>query len=433
MGISSALQIGVSGLQANSKAVGSISENIANSNTVGYRRGFVHMVTTTASGANSEGVLSVSAVDELDISSAGGLISTKSPTDMAIGGNGFFAVSINPDDPVASNYLLTRAGSFLPDKDGNLKNAAGYFLAGYPVGDDGTIGAVDRSSFDQMETVNIGNVNISADVTTAITASGNLPSQDTGLATPGAPFLTSSELFTPLGASQRVSLSWAPTTTANVWDLEVLDQNGGPLGTVSVEFNDSGAQAGSPLSYTGVTSTATAPAAFAFNPLTGAATLTINNGATPQTFELELGAPGSFESITQFAGDFSLSFDRDGSSAGELVRSEISQDGVLFGIFDNGMRRAIYEIPVAVVENPNGLNEVKGNAYSLSGETGSFSALKANSSSVGSVNAGALEASNVDIAQEMTDLIKAQRAFSTNAKVITTVDELMEETTRLKR
>ncbi len=391
------------------------------------------MVTTTASGGNGEGVLSVSAVSELDISSAGGLISTTSTTDLAIGGSGFFAVSINPDDTIATNYLLTRAGSFLPDEDGNLKNAAGYFLAGYPFGLDGTVGSVDRSSFDQMETVNIGNINISAGVTTTVTTSGNLPSQDTGVITPGAPFLTSSEVFTSLGESQRISLSWTPTVTANTWDLEVQDQNGDSLGTLTVEFNDSGPVAGSPLSYTAATSTATAPAAFTFDPATGTATLTLDNGTTPQIFELTLGAPDSFEGITQFAGDFSLSSDRDGSSAGELVRSEIAENGILFGIFDNGMRRALYEIPVAIVANPNGLVEAKGNAYALSGETGSFNALQANSSTVGSVNAGALEASNVDIAQEMTDLIKAQRAFSTNAKVITTVDELMEETTRLKR
>lgn len=433
MSISSALQTGVSGLKANSKAVGSISENIANANTVGYRRGFVHMVTTTASGGNGEGVLSVSAVEEIDISKAGGLISTTSPTDLAIGGSGFFSVSVNPNETVVTNYMLTKAGSFLPDQDGNLKNAAGFYLAGYPYGLDGSIGSVDRSSFDQMETVNIGNISVSAGVTSEVSVTGNLPSQDTGLITPGAPFVTSSELFTPLGESQRISLSWAPTTTPNSWDLEVSDQNGDPLGTVNVEFNDSGPLAGSPLSYSAVTSTAIAPAAFAFDPLTGVAALTLNNGTTPQTLDLDLGAPGDFTGVTQFAGDFSLSFERDGSSVGELIRSEISEDGVLFGVFDNGMRRALYEIPVAVVANPNGLIEVKGNAYSLSSDTGSFIALQANGSSVGSIIAGALEAANVDIAQEMTDLIKAQRAFSTNAKVITTVDELMEETTRLKR
>ena len=153
MSISSALQTGVSGLRANSKAVGSISENIANSNTVGYRRGFAQMVTTTASGGSAEGVLSVEAVKQVDIATAGGLISTNSPTDLAIGGNGFFAVSLNPNDKVQTNYMLTRAGSFLPDEQGNLKNAAGYFLSGYPYGLDGSIGSVDRSSFKQMETL----------------------------------------------------------------------------------------------------------------------------------------------------------------------------------------------------------------------------------------------------------------------------------------
>lgn len=433
MSISSALQTGVSGLQANSKQVGSISENIANANTVGYRRGFSHLVTTTASGGNGEGVLSVSAVDQIDIATAGGLISTNSPTDLAIGGSGFFSVSLNPNETVATNYMLTRAGSFLPDANGNLRNAAGYFLAGYPYGLDGTLGSVDRSSFDQMETVNLGNFNISAGVTTSVSSFGNLPSQDTGSATPGAPFATSSEIFTSLGASQRISFSWAPTTTANTWELTISDQNDAPLGTVSVEFNDSGPEAGSPLGYTGPTSTATAPADFAFDTATGVATITLDNGTIPQVLDINIGTPNEFDGVTQFAGDFSLSFDRDGSSVGELVRSEISEDGTLFGIFDNGMRRALYEIPVALVANPNGLLEAKGNAYRLTGEVGSFTALKANSSTVGSINAGALEASNVDIAQEMTDLIKAQRAFSTNAKVVTTVDELMDETTRLKR
>lgn len=433
MSISSALQTGVSGLQANSKQVGSISENIANANTVGYRRGFAHMVTTTASGGNGEGVLSVTAVNQIDISNAGGLISTSSTTDLAIGGAGFFAVSINPNETVATNYLLTRAGSFLPDADGNLKNAAGFYLAGYPFGLDGTIGSVDRSSFDQMETVNVGNVNISAGVTTVVSAFGNLPSQDTGVATPGAPFVTSSEIFTPLGASQRIKFSWTPTTTANTWSLEIQDQNDVPLGSVSVEFNDSGSVAGSPLAYTGLTPTATAPAAFAFDPLTGVATVTLDNGVVPQTFDINIGAPDTFDGITQFAGDFSLSFDRDGSSVGELVRSEITEDGILYGVFDNGLRRALYEIPIATVSNPNALLAAKGNAYRLTGEVGAFAALQANSSTVGSLNSSALEAANVDIAQEMTDLIRAQRAFSTNAKVVTTVDELMEETTRLKR
>lgn len=432
MSISSALQTGVSGLQANSRAVGGISENIANANTIGYRRGFSQMVTTTASGGSGTGVLSVVSVQRLDINSSGGLISTNSPTDMAIGGNGFFAVSLRPDETLQTNYMLTRAGSFLPDADGNLVNAAGYYLAGYPYNLDGTIGEVDRSSFAQMETVNIGNIGLSAEATTSISVLGNLPADSTGLA--GAdPYQNSSEYFTNLGASERISFNWQPSATANEWELSLTDNNGDPLGSLTISFHDSAPLGGSPESYTNITNLATAPNAFAFDAATGVATITIDNGTNPQVLELNLGEPGTFEGITQFAGDQTQTFDRDGSSVGELIRTEIDDRGTLFGIFDNGQRRALYEIPVAVVANPHGLIEMKGNAYGLSGESGAFLASQANSGSVGAINAGALEAANVDISKEMTDLIEAQRAYSTNAKVVTTVDEMMEETTRLKR
>lgn len=433
MSISSALQTGVSGLQANSTAVGGISENIANANTVGYRRGFAQMVTTTAGGGSNKGVLSVTAMQQMDITSAGGLISTSSDTDLAIGGAGFFAVSVNPNETVQTNYLLTRAGSFLPDEDGNLRNAAGYYLSGFPYDATGDLGTVDRSSFSTMQTVNVRDVTLSASQTAEMSIVGNLPSQDTGLATPGAPFETSSEFFTGLGASQRLSFSWQPTSTANTWDVTISDHTGTALGSVTVEFADSGSLSGSPLTYSGATSVAVAPSAFSFDASTGEASITVDNGTTPQTMTVSLGAPGTFDGITQFAGDFSQSFERDGSSVGELIRTEIDEAGTLYGVFDNGLRRPLYQIPIAMVDNPNGLIQQKGNAYSLSSETGAFFALVANSGSTGSVNSRALEGSNVDIAKEMTDLIRVQRAYSVNARVITTADDMLDETTRLKR
>lgn len=433
MSISSALQIGVSGLRANSKAVAGISENIANANTVGYKRGFAHFVTTAASGGASEGVLSVSAVEEMDITQAGGLIPTDSSTDLAISGPGFFAVSLRPDETVQTNYMLTRAGSFLPDADGNLVNAAGYYLAGYRYNLDETLPDVDRGTFTDMETVNIGNITLSATATTEITTIGNLPAQEAGLASPGAPFTNSSEFFTPLGASERLSFSWQPTATDNQWEVTISDAGGAALGSVTVEFNDSGSLAGSPSAYSGVTSTATAPAGFAFDAATGEATVTVDSGGTPQTITVSLGTPDEFDGVTQFAGDFSQTFTRDGSSVGEVIRTEIDEDGILYGIFDNGQRRALYEIPVATVANPHGLYEMRGNAYGLTVDTGTFLASKANTGSTGAISSSQLEGSNVDIAEEMTDLIKAQRAFSTNAKVITTVDEMMSETAQLKR
>ncbi|MGR3839804.1 MAG: flagellar hook protein FlgE [Cognatishimia sp.] len=433
MSITSALQTGVSGLQANSKAVGGISENIANANTVGYKRGFAHMITTTASGSHNTGVLSVVASESLQISKAGGLISTESDTDLAVSGNGFFIVSENPNDPNQANYLLTRAGSFLPDENGDLMNAAGFYLAGFPYDSDGQVIAVDRSSFASMETVNVSKVKLSASATTTADAVGNLPSQSTGLATPGAPFITSSEYFTSLGGIERISFDWQPTSTDNQWTVSLTDNDGNGLGSFDLTFSDSGATSGAPSAYSNVTNAATAPSSFAMDTTTGVATVVLNNGATPQQIEISFGEIGSFDGITQFSGDFSQTFDRDGSNLGELIRTEFDSAGTMFGVFDNGMRRALYEVPVGVVENPNGLGERQGNAYQLTGESGSFQALTATGGRVGVINSRALEASNVDIAQEMTDLIRVQRAFSTNASVITTVDEMMDETTRLKR
>lgn len=439
MSITSALQTGVSGLQANSVAVGGISENIANANTVGYKRGFVHMVTTTASGGSGSGVetgsgvLSVTAQNQLAISDPGGLISTGNATDLAIAGNGFFVVSSGPNEAIESNYFLTRAGSFLPDENGHLVNAAGFYLAGFPYDSDGNLGSVDRSSFASMVSVNVGDVTLSADGTSNMDVFGNLPSQDTGQATPGAPFVTSSEYYTALGASERIQFSWQSTVNSDEWQLTISDNDGNDLGYVEVLFNGSGTSAGSPGTYSNVTNLATAPSSFAFDTTTGQATVTLNNGTTPQVMTIDLGAPGSFSGITQFAGDFSQTFDRDGSSVGELVRTEINETGSLFGVFDNGLRRALYEIPIGIVDNPNGLYETKGNTYQVSGDSGTFQALTATGGISGSIASGALEGSNVDIAEEMTDLIRVQRAFSVNATVITTVDQMMEETTRLKR
>lgn len=433
MSISSALQTGVSGLKANSKAVGGISENIANANTIGYKRGFSHMVTTAASGSNSSGVLSVNAVDRIEVDRVGGLISTNSELDLAVSGNGFFIVTSTPNETLESQYFLTRAGSFVSDDAGNLVNAAGFFLAGYQHSGESGVGEVDRSSFAQLSTVNVKNTALSAAATDAISVQGNLPVQETGVGSTLTPFKTSSEYYTPLGDARRVAFSWVPSSTENLWSLTISDGSGTSLGSVDVAFNSSGANPGAPASYSNALSLAASPAAFSFDELTGTATVTVDNGPSTQTIEIKVGTPNSSDGITQFAGDFSQSFSRNGSSVGSLTRTEIDESGTLFGVFDNGQRRALFEIPIGTVANTNGLLELKGNAYGLSGDAGSFFAAQANSSGAGAINSGALEGSNVDIAEEMTDLIKHQRAYSTNAKIITTVDEMLEETTRLKR
>lgn len=427
MSISNAMQTGVSGLRANSTAVGRISDNIANANTDGYRRSFAQMVTTTTT-SNSTGLApaGVRAVQGTNVVLDGALRPTGQATDLAIGGSGFFVVSRNPDELVESNYRMTRAGSFLPDENGYLRNAAGYYLAGFPYGDDGTLGAVDRNRFGDLTTVKVGDVQMLGSPTTEIIVGGNLPAQQAGLAASGDPFISSAEFFSPLGVPERLQFSWQPTTDANKWTLTINDPTGGvPFGSVDVTFNASGDFAGSPALYDNSTLTG-------FDLVTGQVELDVGTPAQP--INLDFGAVNSFTGMTQFAGDYApLRVAADGSGTGMLVRTEIDERGDVFGVFDNGKRKALYNIPLAEVPNPNGLTTTDGNAFLLSRSSGAVRLSSAGTGSAGTITAGALESSNVEVAQELTDLIQTQRAYSSNAKIVTTVDEMLDETMRLKR
>ena len=422
MSITSALQIGVSGLQANSSRVQNISSNIANANTVGYRRTFSEFVTQNT-GSTQAGVLTDS---RADISSNGSIMATGRATDLAVQGDGFFVVSRNPNDPVESNYYLTRAGSFTPDQDGNLRNSAGYYLSGYPTDASGATGSVSSTSYSDLSTVNIASYQIPGTPSSLVNVSGNVPSQETGLATPGAPFESTLRYVNQLGGADELTLSWQPGSTPSEWTVNITDGAGTDYGTATVNFTDSGANAGSPASYT--------PGTLPMDPATGVVSLTINNGATPQTLDISLGAPGTFEGMTQFAGDYTPpQFDDDGTETGSLERAEMSDSGVLFGVFDNGQRRALFQVPLANVANPDQMRSVDGNAYVTTRDSGAVNLGGAMSNGLGSVTSGALEGSNVDIAQELTDLIQTQRAYSSSAKIITTSDEMLSETLSIKR
>jgi len=427
MSINSALQNGVSGLKANMTAVVNISSNIANAGTDGYRRSFAQMVSSTV--ASSSGTAppgGVRAVQASDIDADGQLRTTSRPTDLAISGPGFFVVSKNTNDPVLSNYMMTRAGSFRPDENGDLRNAAGFYLSGFPYDTNGTLQAADRNSFTGLSTVNIGERTIPGEATSELGIRGNLPSQQTG-AGAGAPFTSSASIYDPLGATQRLQFSWTPQATNNEWLLDVADEAGAALGSLTVTFADTGATPGAPLSYTNLTNVTSAGA----TANDGLFALNIGGG---QTVTLDFGAVGTYGGLTQFAGDYSpLDVSANGSSSGTLTRAEVSESGDVFGIFDNGMRRALFSIPLAMVTNPNGLIETNGNAYLLSSESGPLELASASAGSAGTITSGALETSNVEIAEELTSLIQIQRAYSSNAKIVTTVDEMLDETMRIKR
>jgi flagellar hook protein FlgE len=348
-------------------------------------------------------------------------------TDMAISGDGFFVVS---KDVAGTIKSLTRAGSFRPDEQGNLKNVAGQYLMGWPVGPDGTVGNVDYESLNGLQRVNTSAAGMSAVATTDITFTGNVPSSQTGAAAPTDPFRSSVEYYDALGNSQRLYIEWQPTTTENNWTLRVTDSNGAEYGTVDVEFAATGTGAGAPASYTNIVSTS---GNFGFDPATGAMTIDAAASGGTQPISIKFGAPGAYDGVTQYSSDYAPKTLKNGSSAGTLQSYEITEDGKLIGVFSNNARRALWQIPIATVTNPDGLSRGDGNTFNVSASSGDARLNDAGKGSAGSIAGGALEGSNVDIAEELTDMIVTQRAYSTNAKIIQTADEMLEEATRLKR
>lgn len=425
MSVQSAMRAAVSGLAAQSSRLGAISDNISNSQTVGYKRSsvdFSAIVTRQAGGYQAGGV---TAMARTQVSKIGLIQAGAASTDMAISGSGFFVVSGSADSTV-----LTRAGSFRQDNLGNLVNSAGYVLMGWPIGQDGTPGSVDYNSLDGLQKVNVLGAGVSAQATTSVTFSGNVPSGETGPSAPTDPFRTSVEFYDALGNSNRLFMEWQPSATENAWTLSVTDASGAPYGSVDVEFADSGPGAGAPLAY--ANAVASTPG-FAVDLATGKVTVQASAGTATQPIEISIGTPGKFDGVTQFAADFNPKTTKDGAAVGELQSVEVTENGMIVGVFSNNTRRNLWQVPLANVINPDGLTPTDGNTFQLSATSGDLRLYDAAGGGAGSIAGGALEGSNVDIAEELTDMIVTQRAYSTNAKIIQTADEMLEEVARLKR
>ncbi|MGE0830342.1 MAG: flagellar hook protein FlgE [Hyphomonadaceae bacterium] len=437
MSIYTALLAGVSGLSANSSAMAVISDNIANVNTVGYKRGsvdFSALVNAQNSNTtyNAGGVLPKT---RANISQQGSLEQSSSTTDFAISGEGFFIVSSNSGQLTdGGNVLFTRAGSFTIDAQGYMVNAQGLYLQGWPVNTDGSV-VSSPTSLSAIEPVNISGVGGLAEPTANVKINANLDSNQanydpatqgaydvgdlaTGAITPQ--FESSMEVFDSLGAPRTIAFGFLKTA-ANTWQVEVYARPaanapanpGGLLASGSITFNTDGtvnAVTG------GVGSTFTVPWAAS----TGAA-------AQPLTLDLKDG-------MKQFANNFGItSVTADGVPPGDLVSLSMQGNGFLTAQFSNGRSRALYQVPLATFLNPNGLHPDQGGSYHTTLESGLYNINAANAGGAGRIQSGALEASNVDLAAEFTKLITTQRAYSASSRIITTADQMLEELLQIKR
>ena len=412
------MRTSVSGMAAQAGRLASVADNIANSSTIGYKRSAIEFhtqVLDTNAGSYISG--SVGTTTRSDISHQGAIRSTTSPTDLAISGDGFFVIQ-----DAAGATSLTRAGSFIIDSSGNLVNSTENKLLGYDLTTGGTAPVV--GGYGGLVPINIGLNTLEAAPTStgvllpnlpsnaAITAAGSLPSDN--VSTSDFAGKTSLVTYDTLGNEKIIDIYFAKTAT-NAWEVTAYDALGATNGTFPYS--------GGPIASSNLT----------FDPLTG---YVVGGGSTALSIPIPGGVSMDLDmsGISQLGTDYQiLSAQTNGSAPASIDRVEIDGDGTVYGIYQNGHAKPIYQLALARVPSPDNLRALPGNSYSVSVDSGDVLIGAAETSGFGGIVANALEESNVDMATELTIMIESQRSYTANSKVFQTGSDLMDVLINLKR
>ncbi|MDP1736882.1 MAG: flagellar hook protein FlgE [Caulobacter sp.] len=468
MSINSAMLAGVTGLVSNSQALAAISDNIANVNTVGYKRSqanFQTLVTSrSANAAYAAG--GVTAQTRRFVTAQGLPTQTTSSTDLSISGQGFFVVTEKSEDLQPTDARsFTRAGSFALDNLGYLRNDAGLYLQGWLVDDEGLI-TTDPSDITRLRSINVSSVGGAAEPTTRATVNANLLSSqelsaDVGLydATLNSMAMYDPDLGTGVrpdfsiqvpvsdskGGKRTVQVDFLKSTNPNEWYAEVravpaadvetgAGLTNGQLATGLVVFTPDGRldSAATTLFPDPDNPVLTFGASADAAPGAGAFKWDTSLGVASQEIRLELG--GAAGGLTQFDSQSLVqSVATNGTAFGNLTNIEIDERGFVTAIFDNGISRQIAQVALATFPNADGLIPVNGNAYRVAQASGTYNFKTAGSGGAGFISPSTLEASTVDLSSEFTGLITTQRAYSASSKIITTADQMLEELLNIKR
>ncbi len=435
MTISSSLSAGVAGLNANATRLATISDNIANSATYGYKRAetsFETMVITPNPGSGVYSAGGVRASSTRLVDERGALVSTSNALDLAIAGRGMLPVTsaVGVSDGIADRALMmTTTGSFYPDANGVLRTGSGLVLLGWAANADGTIPVLPRDTIAGLTPVIINTNQQAGDPTTKMRLGVNLPATATEAGANGTPLPLSVEYFGNLGTSEALAVTFTPIVPANgasnQWNLKLRDsaQAGALVGEYTLTFDATRGNGGT-LSNVSVVSGGT------YDSTSGVLDLTVAGGP----LSISIGKLGDPNGLTQLSDSFApTTITKDGSPVGNLTVVEVDEDGYLNATYDTGFTRRLYQIPLVDVPNLNGLKALNNQTYQVSPTSGSFFLWDAGDGPTGPVVGYAREGSTTDVAAELTNLIQTQRAYSSNAKVIQTVDEMLQETTNIKR
>lgn len=411
----------VSGMLGDTNWLSSISQNVSNANTTGYKNAeteFSSLVDQTGGAADS--LAGVTTTLRSLNSLQGSVVGTSTTTDLAIQGDGFFVVTDS-----SGAYYLTRNGSFVPDAQGNLVNSAGYYLMGNTAGS-GQADAVPNekvnvtASGDLPTPTTAGTLSVNLPSTaTAVTTAADLPSANPSAATVSYTDETSVVAYDNLGGAHTINVYLTNTgmnaavPPQDTWEVTAYDAS------------DASASGGFPYS-AGPLATET----LTFSPTTGTLTsgspfnIPVPNG---QTMALDVSG------TTQLAAAFSVNTNTtNGNAPSSLTGVTISADGTLDFQYSNGASNAAYDIPLATVASPDNLTSLNGNVFQANQNSGSIVYGTAGTGGLGTVVSSSLEDSTVDLATELTQMIEAQSAYQANSKVFQTGADLLQILNNLK-
>ncbi len=430
MSLMTSMNSGVSGLDASSTDLTVIGDNIANANTVGFKEGradFEAALSQSALAGATGGQVglgtSVQAVQKM--MTQGALSSTGNATDLAIDGSGFFVVK-GTNSGVSGQYY-TRDGQFTFDSNGYLTNIDGLRVQGYLADSEGAVQPA-------LGDLQIGNLTAAPQPTANITVKANLESDATAITATFDPadkttfnFSSSTTVYDSLGKDHQVDLYFVKTGDGT-WTYHALTDGGGlsggtagtpvEIGSGDLTFDTSGKLA------------SVANQTSSFNPL---------NAVGPQALNFNLGTPTAsggtgVDGITQFASASTVTYvNQDGYSSGTLSSLKVDTTGDVTGTFSNGRSRVVGRVAVASFSSPDKLSRTGGNLFQEVPESGQPAIGNPSEGGRGSLVAGSLEQSNVDLATEFTNMITAQRNYEANSKTITTADQLLSELIAIKR
>ncbi|HEY0841704.1 flagellar hook protein FlgE [Methylotenera sp.] len=413
-------QQGLSGLNAASKQLEVIGNNVSNANTVGFKQSRAEFADVFANsitgGGGSQIGIGTNLATVAQQFTQGNITSTNNSLDIAINGNGFFRMSSN------GAVTYTRNGQFQLDKFGYIVDSASKRLTGYAADTNGNIlsgAAVDL----QINTADIQPV-----ATTEIEGTINLDSRNNPL--PAAPAFdptdpttynssTAVTVYDSLGNSHTLQ-NFFRKTAANTWNVyttvDGVSTPALPATTAVMTFTGTGV---SPTIVPALPSVT-------FTPL-NSATPAVANGAANVTTTID------YSKSTQFGSAFSInSLSQDGFTSGRLSGFNTSSDGTIVGRYSNGQSKNLGRVVLSSFTNPNGLQSLGGNAWAVSASSGPALTGAPGSGLLGVLQSSAVEDSNVDLTAELVNMITAQRVYQANAQTIKTQDQVLQTLVNLR-